>query len=492
MASIVSSNGVTAPTKLQLALALAVVKQKPPDTDIQDYILELRQCIKRGKNWSDVIETEKFLDSVSFWQQAYERSEARQSELRDQMHELKQRNEALLIKLRGQDGSLPVNKRKASTTGKDSNSTDVARTRARPSKTTPKTITLKKNDTDDPEEEALCLNRQLHTLEKALQGRQTSSSVANSLAIDAVTLCKCAEQKLIQTISTEQKTSQIKLVKTPDPDAVIKGVAVTFHLVHKTLHKLTSNKNGMQYKAQITYYLVVLFESTMTALALHCTSISKQESKTRKTTTDKTQESTQGDKNAKQKTSSTKNEVASQLADLLCTMALSLDLTRTEDQDVMEGILFLLLTRMGRMLALHVFHDLRLPMGICPGMTFPEGLEAMTDEGIMPNEAEVEAKYLVRLLDRILNVELSQSAAEKLIARKLIADAKDRLQKTLLRAVFGADEDLFREGMRHLQTPPPQVPEDEQAREEKFADWLTQEVWRIVGWDVLRAAFGPT
>lgn len=282
------------------------------------------------------------------------------------------------------------------------------------------------------------------------------------------------------------------LIKAPDADAVIKGVTMAFHLVHKVLHQLTDKKDGTDHQAQVVYYLVNLFESTMTALALHCTALSKKKIKNKtdtKSGKQSTREYASKNSNPKQKP---KKEVASHLADLLCTMALSLDLTRTEDHDVMEGILFIILTRMGRMLALHVFHNLRLPMGLCPGMTFPEGLEAMADEGLMPNEAKLEAQYLVRLLDRILNVELSQSAAEQLITRTLVGTAKHRLQKTLLRAVFGPDESLFREGMRHLRTPPPQNTEEEAAEEASFADWLTQEVWRIVGWDVLRTAFGPT
>lgn len=455
---------------------------------------------------SEILTIEKFFDSVSFWQKAYERSEAGQSELRDQIHELNQRNEALLAKLRDHDSSSPTNKRKMSATDNNANSAEMARKHTKPMKITPKTIFLITNDVDESTAEqgiqflltwldmvtdlvtALCLKRQLFTVEKALQGRQNSSSTSNSLAIDAVTLCKSAEQKLIQVISTDQETSETKLVKAPDSEAVIKGVTMAFHLVHKVLHKLAGTRHGTEYQAQVTYYLVALFESTMTALTQHCTAISKRESTTRKPKARKGRKSTEHSQLTKHQPILAKNE-ASHLANLLCTMALSLDLTRTEDQDVMEGILFLLLTRMGKMLALHVFQDLRLPMGICPGMTFPEGLEAMTDEGLMPDEAELEARYLVRLLDRILNVELSQSAAEELIARQLVTNAKHRLQNTLVQAVFGSDEHVFREGMRHLQTPPPQVLGDEGVEQENFANWLAQEVWRIVGWDVLRTVF---
>lgn len=319
--------------------------------------------------------------------------------------------------------------------------------------------------------------------------------------MDVVILCKSAEQRLIQTIQnessmTEQKPPQTEQANMPDTDAVLNGVTVAFHLTHKALHKMAGAENATQHQGQVVYYLVSLFESTMTALTLHCTAISKQKSVTKDTKSGGAPKSaTQPDeqnKRTKEKSSPTKNEITSRLADLLCTMALTLNLTHTEDQEVMEGFLYLVLNRMGKMLALHVFHDLRLPMGICPGMTFPDGLEAMTDEGLMPNEAQLEAKYLVRLLDRMLNAESPQSPLEASAARQFVANAKDRLQKTLLRAVFGPDDHLFREGLRRPHTPPPQVLDDQQMDQEKFSEWFTQELWRLVSWDVLRTVLAPT
>jgi hypothetical protein len=347
----------------------------------------------------------------------------------------------------------------------------------------------------------LCLSRQLHTVQKALQRKANTSSEANSLAVDAVILCKSAEQRLMQTIQdeikmTEQKPSQTEQSNTPDTDAVMNGVTVAFHLTHKALHKVAGAENATQHQGQVVYYLVGLFESTMTALTLHCTAISKQELATRNTKSSGGPKSAaqpiDQNKHAKQKSSATKSETASRLADLLCTMALSLNLSRTEDQEVMEGFLFLVLNRMGKMLALHVFQDLRLPMGICPGMTFPDGLEAMTDEGIMPNEAQLEAKYLVRLLDRMLNAEPLQSPLEESATRQFVTNSRDRLQKSLLRAVFGPDDHLFRESLRCPHTPPPQVLDSQQIDQGKFSDWLTQELWRLVGWDVLRTMLAPT
>ncbi|CAG7935101.1 unnamed protein product [Penicillium nalgiovense] len=517
-----SKLGVTPPTKPQLALALAVVKRKPPGQSVNEYILQIRQFIKKTKDLDQVVVTDKFFDSVSFWQQAYERSEAAQIKLQDQVHELNQRIEGLLTKLRvriatNENEALPANKRKAPVE-KNANSSNMARKRIKLPKSMEKSIPLMDDD-DSGEEDGtwslihrpvmmvtnintvLCLNRQLHTVQKALQRKAVSSSEANSLAVDAVILCKSAEQRLIKTIQneskmTEQKPSETEQANMPDTDAVMNGVTVAFHLTHKALHKMAGAENATQHQGQVVYYVVGLFESTMTALTLHCTAISKQNLATKDTKSSRGPKSAtqpvEQNKRTKEKSSATKNEIASRLADLLCTMALSLNLTRTEDQEVMEGFLFLVLNRMGKMLALHVFHDLRLPMGICPGMTFPDGLEAMTDEGLMPNEAQLEAKYLVRLLDKMLEAESFQSPLEASATRQFLTNAKDRLQKTLLRGVFGPDDHLFRECLRRPHTPPPQVLDSQQIDQGKFSDWLTQELWRLVGWDVLRTVLAPT
>jgi hypothetical protein len=57
----------------------------------------------------------KYFESVAFWQQAYERSEAAQSKLLDRIYDLEQRNETLLAKskpIAAAEGTLEPMKRK--------------------------------------------------------------------------------------------------------------------------------------------------------------------------------------------------------------------------------------------------------------------------------------------------------------------------------------------------------------------------------------------
>ena len=75
---------------------------------------------------------EKYFDSVSFWQQAYERSEAEQTKLLDRIYELERRNDALLAKTQGPDtadldGVAGSTKRKGGAGDKDSSGGQMSR-----------------------------------------------------------------------------------------------------------------------------------------------------------------------------------------------------------------------------------------------------------------------------------------------------------------------------------------------------------------------------
>ncbi|KAJ6081285.1 hypothetical protein N7499_006159 [Penicillium canescens] len=481
-----SNHTKSPPASLQLALALAIVKHKPPDQGF----------IKKSRHLGHDVATDKFFDSVSFWQQAYEQSEAGQSKLHDQIYELQQRNANLLAKLRAKN---PVNENEVSQMNKrkapaatNVKSSNRAKKRAKIPDQMQKSIPLMDDDSSGGED-GLCLSRQLYTLQKALQRKPMK---ANSLATAAVVLCKSAEQELIRAVQEQNKLTQSNppnINQVADINDVFNGATIAFHLVHRGLYKLSRNEDERQHQGQIIYYLVGLFESTMTALTQHCTAISKQKPSPDdpSVASDSASHLNNQRSNRKEKGLDAEDGTASHLADLLCTMALSLDISLAEDQKVMEGFVSLVLDRVGKMLALYVFHDLRLPMSISPRMTFPGGLEAMADENLMPDDAQLEAKYLVRLLGRMMDAGSTKSVAEAHATHSFVKTARDRIQKTLLQSVFGPDDNLFWDGLQRPKTPPSQVIDAKETNQEGFADWFTQEMWRLVGWDVLRSVFAP-
>lgn len=66
----------------------------------------MRQHIRSTQENHHSYPQEKFFDSVSFWQKAYEKSEAEQSKLLDRIFELERRNEALTAKLQAQEADV--------------------------------------------------------------------------------------------------------------------------------------------------------------------------------------------------------------------------------------------------------------------------------------------------------------------------------------------------------------------------------------------------
>lgn len=317
--------------------------------------------------------------------------------------------------------------------------------------------------------------RPLYALQRALQRRRSP----NSLAVDAVVLCKAAEWELLSAIQRDNQGpprsehASNQKAKEPGLLVVIRGVELSFDLVHRSLKTISSAKNGTECKGQVTYYLVCLFESTLTALTQHCTAVREQ------TTSDQSQ------------SLRLKAEAYRNLTDLLSTMMLSLDPSRQEDQEVMEGFFFVTLDRVGKMLAFFVFNNLHLPTDVCPKLRPPEGLAAMTREGVSPQEIQLEAKYLMIFLDNVLGPDSPLNSAHSSTQSQFVRKMKIRLQKTLLQTVFGADDPSFQDGLVRPVTPPPQNRDARHVDQPEFPEWFTQELWRLVGWDTLSSTLRP-
>lgn len=339
--------------------------------------------------------------------------------------------------------------------------------------------------------------RQLYTVQRALQKRYNS----RPLTTDAVTLCKIAESEILGAIirlntpGNQSKIPSNQQNRKPDLTTIIKAAELSFTLVHQALHKVIGAQEEEYCKGQIIYYLVCLFESTMSALTQLCTASSQTDSSTvlqEISNVNREKPQSQGSSQKKKKGSIISNNkrlkieknAAQLLLDLLCTMAMSLDLTRSEDQEVMEGFLFIVINRVGKMLALFVFDNHPLPSDSCSDLKAPQGIRAMKEEGLTQKMAQLEAEQLVQFLDKVLGHQVSDTET---MHSQFIRNMKRRLQKTLLQAVFGDDDPLFREGLVRPVTPPALSDNGRSSTRQKFPEWLTEELWRLVGWDLLNS-----
>lgn len=473
-----------------------------------EYILQLRASIKRRKG-DDIVLDNQFFDSISFWQHAYEKAQAEQTKLLDTIYELEQRNNTLLAKTSVNSNvemeSQNSKKRKSIGAGPAGDMKDSAeskkRCRGQPqTHRFPATSKSKRVGADQEEVEterepliqfnscyptncmlAVSLLRSLYAMQRALQNRRSSSI----LAIHAVTLCKEAEQELLTAIIVSNgmgNNSNSENARKPSLTTLIKGMELAFNLVHRTLHKITCAKDGTQCKGQVTYYIVCFFESTLTALTQHCAGESKMAASgnlnERAVPGQKASQRTQRDGT---QSSNEKQETAQSLSDLLCTMALSLDLARPEEKEIIEGFLFVALNRAGKLLAFFTFSNWFSSPNDCPRPNPPEGLAAITPENLTIENAQLEAKCLFNFLNKVLGRDSEISTLQT----ELLQPIKERLQKSLLQAVFGDNDPFFKEGLTRPATPPPQSCDWQQLDELEVSEWFVQGLWRLVGWDML-------
>ena len=213
-----------------------------------------------------------------------------------------------------------------------------------------------------------------------------------------------------------------------------------------------------------------------------------------------------------------KRPVTSPIIIKLCKLALSmlshLDPVKSTHKAILEGCLFLLVTRAGE-----VLKDFTIggrPLGIheddATSRHNPHSREMrqLTTSGAASDAeaSEAQAPYLIWMLSRTLRLSPNTSLATKTATTSyddrgrpetagqnssrntLYQDAHIRLQHTLVRAVFG--EQFAANFEPALELPP--VPSDNelgtdfdtQNETADVRDWFKKEAWRLVGWDVLR------
>lgn len=364
-------------------------------------------------------------------------------------------------------------------------------------------VWLHDSGTDSKTETSSYLLRQIHTVQTALKKKK----VPNYLVKEAVILCKIAESDVIKAIlQSTQPASKLQTYLDQQTEgksvsSIIKAVQLAFNLTHQSLHRIIGSPEENQGRGQLIYYLVCLFQSTMTALAQNCTAASaeanEKENPPQETpNSDKVPLRYRRSKPAKAKakakaplTSKTSNaniinEVAQQLTNTLCSMARSLDLKQTPDQEIMQGILFIAIERVGKILALLTFNNRNKPSDGILGRNPPQGLTAMKEESMTPEMVQLEAKYLIIFLQQILGHAFTETDATQ---PEFLRNSKLRFQKTLLQAVFGKEDPLFKRGLGRPQTPPALSSKGGQLSQ-GFSEWFTGELWRLIGWDILGSA----
>ena len=199
---------------------------------------------------------------------------------------------------------------------------------------------------------------------------------------------------------------------------------------------------------------------------------------------------------------------------LAISMLFHLDPVKSTHRAILEGCFYLLLTRVGNVL--RAFTIGGRPFGIheddatSGNISGPREKEQPKGSSVVNNAevSEAQAPYLIWMLSGALRLSSSTSLVPKPSTishagngrpdmpqqdsrgNDLYGDARIRLQHTLVRAVFGEQFAAnFESGLELPHIPPDDDfgnVLDQQLETRDVKDWFKNEVWRLIGWDVLR------
>ncbi|EAW17555.1 uncharacterized protein NFIA_074750 [Aspergillus fischeri NRRL 181] len=498
------------PSQAQLALAMAIVKQKPAGIDVEDYVLQIRKNIKNAESCGRDYLEDRFFDSVSFWQHAYKKSEAEQSRLMDRIYELEQRNEALITKLQSQNS---LSQEAQVSVKRKANGNLNARKRAKTqvnlqSQAFGMALESSKlvEQPEYMEETTASFMRHFYALQRAIQCRPSRSTIVQTSA----DLCEVAVHEVLTSVrwrghTTRPSKKPVLQAKRPHLEQVLHSVKCAFQLILQALEKLAETENDLHGKGQLAYHLIRLYQAIATALEQYCISKSGQipastgSSKTPKNKQARKSKSAKPCQGLENLTTTPVDEVASQISRLLGSIAISLNLSYTVHRTLFEGLLYILLTRVGTLLCIFVFQGLQIRPDLHVDQTklpLPQGLQGVKLDDLSLHSMQMEAKHLIWPLERslaLLDTCVSSSStlgpqdAPETMA--WVAKMKQQLQGTLLQALFGSDRSVFPHTLQQPETLDTHELERlqncTQIPEQSVPDWFTQEIWRLLGWDLL-------
>ena len=299
-----------------------------------------------------------------------------------------------------------------------------------------------------------------------------------------------------RTIAHEQTTAEEEL------ETNITIVARIFPILLDAVDKLNRTAEGRKLSGQLVYHIVSVLRDILDRSCLLCGTEGREKHAVAQRT--------------KKPPCRAEKEIADYLAapnkypkagkgrgsaktlyQLIIVMTTALDLSREADRAILDGFQFFILTRVGNLLRDFVFCDKE---------------KENTDPHPRPNYKqaaairEAQAPYLLRLLKHttVLNSKMqisstptrrssnritslrkkSSQSGEKSFSSK----ARTKLQNTLLRGVFGDDVTGLGESLAKpfdFAVGPLSLAERKDEPDD-VGDWFKDEVWKTVGWDVLK------
>ncbi|KAF2203244.1 hypothetical protein GQ43DRAFT_275964 [Delitschia confertaspora ATCC 74209] len=515
------------PSKLQMALALAVVQSKPDDTTIRDYILRLRSHLRYQPPIITGGTHRHHFDNVGYWRDQYERSNAQCRKLESRIIHLEQEKEMMQSQAENGIGLVAAaNSKRKETVTKQLPTRTSKRTKNALDKPL-NTGGLARPRQDSFSEDFADLGglgqagsrlvQSLHSIHKLYKRQGTDSEplcahlveTARSIGflIDAVTKPLPHAVPPTSTSSSRAPSSNMTNEKHEmEFSSVIRASARAFTSLLVGLNKVSTKDAENRFSNIIVYECVKMFRSIIDSVGELARSMASQVASSNGQHPHPTSKA-----RAKITKESKEPNNSRALVQLVNALLSYLDRNDPLHREIFEGFFYVLLERIGKRLFFCTFGCERSPAieGDILNTIIQEDSAIRSKNEAESQVARQEVPLLISILERAIalaphhlntrlatgyskatkpaNFSRAATTTSKLLkGTPLCARAKDRLQRTLINCMFGenGDHDEFLECLR-MPARMGGLPSVAKVEEENAAEWFQGEVWRLVGWDLL-------
>ncbi|KAL8829397.1 MAG: hypothetical protein Q9191_002039 [Dirinaria sp. TL-2023a] len=522
-----NSNPTGIPPLDKFIVALFLVKSKPATDSVREYLANLHNFFREGRRPRALDISNRHIDSVTFWKSSYEKSEQAQASLKIKIEELEQRLQRQIEPSLQACSQSKLQKRKRDGTNTAEKIHDEPRKKAKTTdhETTSKVQRLSLDDvgsgfrvSEDPQSNDLLQG--FYLLQQATSQKKSGKEI-QSLIIRVL----LAMRSVVTGVQTDpissasvQLNARSTATRTQERNAAhqqakvevqiedkLTAIARFFPVVMQVLQKLGQTSEGTKLQGQPIYHTVLLFQRLLEQIST-ISKISITQRRLRRGATPKSKTS-QGrierqiadyllsPKATRTMDVAENGKTIKLLKQLAMSMITALGPLKTTENEILDGILFFLLNQTGNLLREFVFEDDK-------ENTKPH-MEPINTEDVGSREAQ--APHLIHLLRHAMritpkepgcaivtrqnyNMTSPRLQSPKSHHNDFATEARIKLQNTMLRGFFGADAKGLGEGL------PMPVGEDsecsgtdnEREINETVKGWYISEVWKLVGWDILR------
>ncbi|MCJ1352904.1 MAG: hypothetical protein MMC33_002888 [Icmadophila ericetorum] len=482
-------------------LALSLLRQKPSMLSVKDEVAGIRKRL-REFCYQDVSQIHQAI-TAQLQAEIATLNEANQTHL-EKIAELERENQNLQDLLSREESAMSNQQKRKhvqiSLEDEDVVAHKLPRTEAELPQVLSQPDALIQTAVDELEDDiqdkhANTFLRQLYSLQLLLgQKRVTSTDLATALVQLAYTMIT-----LVDNVQSTEGTVGILQTRQKTVKVLFRLLERTYRYLLQGLNKLAEREQEVDLKNQVVHSFVQVFiKLTELIGSMSAYEVPMSPSSVTTKPARRSQRQSEGPARARK----LEDGDIMPLSRLYITMLANLDPEKSIHLEITEGVLCVLLTRVGNLVKMFVFSEEGDLFGSSSGTTGnikSKGKSRVEDVTVTASEA----RYLVWILERAMHLQIKSETLSRRpqvqpaskeglgIARldpeSLSYQTRSKLQNTMLNAVFPEDTGSFEDRFRENTDPGLLLDEPlAAAPESDVKNWFKQEVWRILSWDVLR------